>query len=121
MKERLNANAVPVQLPIGAEDNFKGIVDLIKMRAFVHKDDLGKEIEEQDVPADMLEQVKKQHEEKTKNLMEGQYFEIVEKIFAPQKTGGIEVYTILLETYKTRYGESVYEMLQMYLRFILSI
>lgn len=70
---------------------------------------------------DMLEQVKKQHEEKTKNLMEGQYFEIVEKIFAPQKTGGIEVYTILLETYKTRYGESVYEMLQMYLRFILSI
>ena len=57
MKERLNANAVPVQLPIGAEDNFQGIVDLIKMRAFIHKDDLGKEIEEQDVPADMQELV----------------------------------------------------------------
>ena len=56
MKERLNANAVPVQLPIGAEDNFQGIVDLIKMRAFIHKDDLGKEIEECDVPADMLDQ-----------------------------------------------------------------
>ena len=44
LKNRLKANAVPVQLPIGAEDNFKGIVDLIKMRAFIHKDDLGKEI-----------------------------------------------------------------------------
>ncbi len=63
MKERLNANAVPVQLPIGAEDNFQGIVDLIKMRAFVHKDDLGKEIEEQDVPADMLEEAKKYREQ----------------------------------------------------------
>ena len=59
MKERLNANAVPIQLPIGAEDTFKGIVDLIKMRAFVHKDDLGKEIEEQDVPQDMLAEVGK--------------------------------------------------------------
>ncbi|MFR2534060.1 MAG: elongation factor G [Clostridia bacterium] len=55
MKERLNANAVPIQLPIGAEDTFKGIVDLIKMRAFVHKDDLGKEIEEGEVPEDLKE------------------------------------------------------------------
>ncbi len=54
MKERLNANAIPIQLPIGAEDTFQGIVDLIKMRAFVHKDDLGKEIEEQDIPTDMV-------------------------------------------------------------------
>ena len=56
MKDRLNANAVPVQLPIGAEDTFQGIVDLIKMRAFIHKDDLGKEIEECEIPADMQEQ-----------------------------------------------------------------
>lgn len=55
MKERLNANAVPIQLPIGAEDTFKGIVDLIKMRAFIHKDDLGKEIEEGEVPEDLKE------------------------------------------------------------------
>ena len=55
MKERLNANAIPIELPIGAEDNFKGIVDLIKMRAFVHKDDLGKEIEECDIPEDLKE------------------------------------------------------------------
>ncbi|MBE5805594.1 MAG: elongation factor G [Clostridiales bacterium] len=53
MKDRLNANAIPVQLPIGAEDTFVGIVDLIKMKAFIHKDDLGKEIEETDIPEDM--------------------------------------------------------------------
>ena len=53
MKERLHANAVPVQLPIGSEDNFKGIVDLIKMKAFIHKDDLGKEIEECEIPEEM--------------------------------------------------------------------
>ena len=56
LKERLNANAVPIQLPIGAEDNFQGIVDLIKMRAFIHKDDLGKDIEEGEIPADLKEQ-----------------------------------------------------------------
>ena len=53
LKERLNANAVPIQLPIGAEDNFQGIVDLIKMRAFIHKDDLGKDIEEGEIPEDL--------------------------------------------------------------------
>ena len=53
MKDRLNANAVPVQLPIGAEDNFQGIVDLIKMKAFIHKDDLGVQIEETEIPEDM--------------------------------------------------------------------
>ena len=55
MHERLEANAVPIQLPIGAEDTFVGIVDLIKMRAFVHKDGLGKVIEETDIPEDMKE------------------------------------------------------------------
>ena len=54
VKNRLKANPVPVQLPIGAEDQFVGIVDLIKMKAFVHKDDLGKVVEEQEVPADMM-------------------------------------------------------------------
>ena len=53
VKERLGANPVPIQLPIGSEDNFQGIVDLIKMRAFIHKDDLGKEIEETDIPEDL--------------------------------------------------------------------
>ncbi|MBQ9658221.1 MAG: elongation factor G [Clostridia bacterium] len=58
LKNRLRANPVPIQLPIGAEDNFQGIVDLIKMKAFIHKDDAGKEIEECDIPADMLEDAK---------------------------------------------------------------
>ena len=53
LKNRLKANAVPIQLPIGAEDQFKGIVDLVKMRAFIHKDDLGKDVEETDIPEDM--------------------------------------------------------------------
>ena len=56
LKNRLKANAVPIQLPIGAEDQFQGIVDLIKMRAFIHKDDMGKEIEETDIPEDMKAQ-----------------------------------------------------------------
>ena len=53
VKERLGSNPVPIQLPIGAEDNFQGIVDLIKMKAFIHKDDLGKEIEETEIPEDL--------------------------------------------------------------------
>jgi len=59
MKTRLHANAVPIQLPIGSEDNFKGIVDLIKMKAFIHKDDLGKDIEVTDIPEDMKESAEK--------------------------------------------------------------
>ncbi|WP_142413455.1 elongation factor G [Hathewaya massiliensis] len=55
MRERLHANAVPIQLPIGKEDNFVGIIDLLTMKAEVYKDELGKEFEETDVPADMME------------------------------------------------------------------
>ena len=62
LKTRLKANAVPIQLPIGAEDQFKGIVDLIKMRAFIHKDDLGKDIEECDIPEDMVDMAKEYRE-----------------------------------------------------------
>ena len=51
--DRLKANAVPVQLPIGSENDFVGIIDLIKMKAEIYKDDLGKEIEEQDIPENM--------------------------------------------------------------------
>jgi len=53
ISSRLGANPVPIQLPVGAEENFKGIVDLIKMKAFIHKDDLGKEIEITDIPDDL--------------------------------------------------------------------
>ena len=63
MRHRLHANAIPVQLPIGAEDQFKGVIDLVKMRAFIHKDDLGKDIEEMDVPDDMKEKAEKYRSE----------------------------------------------------------
>ena len=56
LRNRLKANAVPIQLPIGAEDTFLGIVDLVKMKAFIHKDDMGKEIEETEIPEDMRAQ-----------------------------------------------------------------
>ena len=55
MRDRLHTNAVAIQLPIGAEDNFKGIVDLIKMDAIVYDDDLGKVSREVEIPDDMLD------------------------------------------------------------------
>ena len=55
MKDRLKANAVPIQLPIGKEDNFQGIIDLVTMKAQYFLDDLGKEIEIRSIPEDMKE------------------------------------------------------------------
>ncbi|MDI6615844.1 MAG: elongation factor G, partial [Syntrophaceae bacterium] len=55
IRERLGANPVPIQLPIGAEDSFRGIVDLVKMKAYYYLDDLGTRSEETDIPEDMLE------------------------------------------------------------------
>ena len=58
MDERLKCNAVPIQLPIGKEDTFRGVVDLIKMKAYVFYDDLGKDMREEEIPADMAELAK---------------------------------------------------------------
>ncbi|MBR4933182.1 MAG: elongation factor G, partial [Clostridia bacterium] len=55
MKDRLKANAVPIQLPIGAESSFRGIIDLITMKADVYYDDLGKDMREEEIPADMMD------------------------------------------------------------------
>ncbi|MBR0597260.1 elongation factor G [Sinanaerobacter chloroacetimidivorans] len=55
VKDRLKANAVPIQLPIGSEDSFIGIVDLVEMRAEIYKDDLGKEFDVVDIPAELKE------------------------------------------------------------------
>ncbi len=55
MVERLHANPVAIELPIGKEDNFKGIVDLVRMRAEVYYDDLGKDVRDEDIPADMID------------------------------------------------------------------
>ncbi|WP_313559348.1 elongation factor G [Ruminiclostridium cellobioparum] len=59
MKDRLHCNAVPIQLPIGSEYTFKGIVDLINMKALIFKDDLGQLVEEAPIPDDMADVVKK--------------------------------------------------------------
>ena len=53
--DRLKCNAVPIQLPIGAEDTFRGIIDLVEMKADVYYDDLGKDMRVEEIPADMME------------------------------------------------------------------
>lgn len=70
MHERLQANAVPIQLPIGAEDEFKGIIDLIKMEAIVYEDDLGKVEDEVAIPDDMKDIAEEYHEKMFEALSE---------------------------------------------------
>ncbi len=55
VKERLKCNAVPIQLPIGKEEDFKGIIDLVEMKAYVYYDDLGKDVRVEEIPADMVD------------------------------------------------------------------
>ena len=62
IKTRLGANAVPIQLPIGAEDKFTGLIDLMTMKAEIYTNDLGTDIKEEDIPADMLEKAKEYHD-----------------------------------------------------------
>ncbi|HHY06809.1 MAG TPA: elongation factor G [Clostridia bacterium] len=62
IKERLGAHPVPIQLPIGAEDKFSGIIDLLKMKAYHYLDDLGTRSEENEIPEEMLEQAQKYRE-----------------------------------------------------------
>ncbi len=70
MKEKLGSNAIPIQLPIGREDSFKGIVDLIAMKAEIYTDDLGTVMEESDIPADMLEEAQRYHDEMVEKVAE---------------------------------------------------
>ena len=62
MKDRLKCNAVPIQLPIGAEDTFRGIVDLIEMKADIYYDDLGKDMRVEEIPDDMKEKAQEYHD-----------------------------------------------------------
>jgi elongation factor G len=89
MNDRLKANAVPVQLPIGKEETFTGIIDLMKMKAEVYGDDMGKIIEETDIPADMqalakvwhdhmVEAVAETDEALTEKYLEGRKIEVSE-------------------------------------------
>jgi elongation factor G len=61
MRDRLAANPVPVQIPIGQEDSFRGVVDLVEMQAIVYKDDLGQQFDVTDVPAELAEQAQEYH------------------------------------------------------------
>jgi elongation factor G len=70
MKERLHSNAVPIQLPIGAENTFRGIIDLVKMKAEVYYDDEGKDVREEEIPADMLELAEQYHAEMVEKVAE---------------------------------------------------
>ncbi len=55
MRERLGANAMPIQYPIGAEEDFKGIIDLFDMKAYIYNDDLGQDVTETEIPADLAD------------------------------------------------------------------
>jgi elongation factor G len=89
LKERLQANAVPIAIPIGKEDVFKGLVDLIEMKAYVYYDDLGKDIRAEEIPTDMkeiaekyrselLEAVSDQDEEVMMKYLEGEEITVEE-------------------------------------------
>ena len=70
MRDRLKCNAVPIQLPIGVEDTFKGIIDLVEMKAYVYYDDLGKDIRVEEIPADMLDKAEEYHHELLEHVAE---------------------------------------------------
>ncbi len=80
MKERLKCNAVPIQLPIGAESDFKGIIDLVIMKAYYYNDDKGIDITVTDIPDDMKELAQKYRDELVEHVAE-QDDELLEKFF----------------------------------------
>ena len=121
IKNRLGAHPVPIQLPIGAEDNFQGIVDLIKMRAFIHKDDLGKEIEETEIPedmkadaekyrAEMIEAAAEQDDELMMKYLEGEEL-TVEEIKKGLRKGTISNSLILVTCGSSYKNKGVQELL----------
>ena len=70
MKDRLKCNAVPIQLPIGAEDEFKGIIDLVEMKAYIYTNDIGTDIKVEDIPDDMKEIAQKYHDDMVEHVAE---------------------------------------------------
>ena len=80
VKERLKCNGVPIQLPIGSESEFKGIIDLVRMRAEVYYDDMGNDIRDEDIPEDMMELAQKYHDELIEHVAE-QDEALLEKYF----------------------------------------
>ena len=81
---RLKTNAVAIQLPIGTEDDFKGLIDLLEMKAYIYTNDLGTDIEVTDIPADMQEKAEQYRTELLEHLAEVDE-DIMEKYFADEE------------------------------------
>ena len=84
MKERLKCNAVPIQLPIGSEDTFRGIIDLIDMKADVYYDDMGKDMRVEDIPEDMVDIAEEYHNALLEHVAE-QDDELMEKYLSGEE------------------------------------
>ena len=84
LHERLQCNAVPIQLPIGAEDDFKGLIDLIEMKAYIYTNDVGTDIEVTDIPDDMKEKAEQYRSELLEHVAEMDD-ELMEKYFDGQE------------------------------------
>ncbi len=84
MHERLKCNAVPIQLPIGAEDDFKGIIDLLEMKAYIYNDDMGKDISVTDIPEDMVDLAEEYREKLLDSAAENDE-EIMEKYLSGEE------------------------------------
>jgi elongation factor G len=90
IKDRLTDDGVVMQLPIGAEDNFRGVIDLLEMKAIVYYDDLGKDIREEDIPADMLDKAKEYREKLVEKVAETDDI-LMEKYLEGQEISVIEI------------------------------
>ena len=84
MHTRLHCNALPIQLPIGSETFFKGLVDLVEMKAYVYYDDIGKDIRVEEIPEDMVDKCK-EYREKLLEFVAEQEDELMEKYFAGEE------------------------------------
>ena len=90
MKDRLHANAVPIQLPIGKEDTFRGIIDLVTMKAEVYYDNEGKDVREEEIPEDLLELAQQYHDEMVEKVAETDD-ELMEKFFEGEEISVEEI------------------------------
>ncbi|MBR7091813.1 MAG: elongation factor G [Clostridia bacterium] len=94
MKDRLKCNAVPIQLPIGAEDTFCGIIDLLEMKADVYYDEMGKDMRVEEIPDDMKELAQKYHEQLIESVAELDEA-LMEKYFAGEELSLEEIKTTI--------------------------
>ena len=97
IKERFNCNGVPIQLPIGSEDTFRGIVDLVNMDAEVYYDDLGKDVRHEPIPEDMVELANKYHTELIEHIVE-QDEELMEKYFEGEEPSVEQIKKIIRQS-----------------------